>query len=194
MRRYFIGAMLLVAAVAMAQQFDNSVVQVAAGINSISFSMSSQEKAYPIRMSKAQWQQELSRVEYRVLREEGTEYAFSSSLNGEKRKGIYYSRATGQPLFSSEHKYDSGTGWPSFWRPITLNAVDYHEDRGLFTRRVELVDSSSGSHLGHVFRDGPRPTNLRYCINGVSLIFVADGAKPPQIVRDYLTKHYSPTS
>lgn len=146
-------------------------------------------KVYPIQLSERAWRARLSAFEYRILREEGTEYAFSGALNKEKRKGIYYSRATGQPLFSSEHKYDSRTGWPSFWRPIDVDAIDYFVDNKLFYTRIEVTDSSSGSHLGHVFEDGPPPTGLRYCINSAALIFVAEGEEPPALVKTYLKQY-----
>ncbi len=148
----------------------------------------SADKVYPIQYDENYWQKNLSEFEYQVIRNKGTEYAFSGDLNNEKRKGIYYSRATGQPLFSSEHKYDSRTGWPSFWRPIDDSAIDYYVDKKLFHTRIEVTDSSSGAHLGHVFEDGPKPTGLRYCINSVSMIFVAEGEEPPQIVKDYIAK------
>ncbi len=148
----------------------------------------SADKVYPIQYDENHWKKNLSEFEYQVIRNKGTEYAFSGDLNNEKRKGIYYSRATGQPLFSSEHKYDSRTGWPSFWRPIDDNAIDYYMDKKLFHTRIEVTDSSSGAHLGHVFEDGPKPTGLRYCINSVSMIFVAEGEEPPQIVKDYIAK------
>lgn len=145
-------------------------------------------RRYPIELTEAEWRERLTDFEYYVLREKGTERAFTGEYDGVYRPGIYYSRATGQPLFSSEHKYDSGTGWPSYWQPIHPDAILYRIDDSLWMRRIEVVDSSSGSHLGHVFPDGPPPTGLRYCINSAALLFVAEGEEPPAIVRDYLER------
>ena len=137
---------------------------------------------YPVQLSDNQWRMRLQSDEYQIIRQAGTERPFTGALNDNKKKGVYYSRATGQPLFNSEDKFDSGTGWPSFTRPITNDAIVYIADNSLFSRRIEVVDSLSGAHLGHVFNDGPAPTRQRYCINSASLIFVPDGERPPELL------------
>lgn len=144
---------------------------------------------YPIQRSESEWQNMLSEKEYHILREEGTERAFTSPLNNVKQEGVFFSAATGQPLFHSNTKFESGTGWPSFYKPISEEAVVLKEDNRYGMTRIEVVDSSSGSHLGHVFPDGPKPTGLRYCMNGASLLFVANGEEPPALVKEYLDKY-----
>lgn len=175
--------------VILALVFSFTPLTIMANDNTIKIKPTPKNKVYAIQRSTTEWKEMLTAFEYNILIDKGTEYAFSGALDKEKRKGIYYSRATGQPLFSSEHKYDSRTGWPSFWRPIDEEAIDYYSDNKLFYVRTEITDSSSGAHLGHVFNDGPNPTGLRYCINSASLIFVAEGEEPPQLVKDYLEKY-----
>ncbi|MGB3851583.1 MAG: peptide-methionine (R)-S-oxide reductase MsrB [Tunicatimonas sp.] len=144
---------------------------------------------YPIQLPEAQWKQRLTDEQYYILREEGTERPFTDPLNDNKKKGIYYSAATGQPVFASETKFESGTGWPSFYEPISKEAVVLKEDNSFGSTRIEVEDSGSGSHLGHVFPDGPQPTGLRYCMNGAALVFVAEGEEPPALVKKYLEEN-----
>jgi peptide-methionine (R)-S-oxide reductase len=122
-----------------------------------------------VTKSDAEWRAQLSDEEYRVTRKHGTERAFSHPYNSEKSAGEYTCTCCGQPLFRSDAKFDSGTGWPSFFEPVNESAVDEHEDRSLFMRRTEVRCANCDAHLGHVFPDGPQPTGLRYCMNGVAL-------------------------
>lgn len=117
----------------------------------------------------------LTELQYRVTQEDGTERAFSNEFWDNKEPGIYVDVVSGEPLFSSTHKYDSGTGWPSFYRPIKENFVKERKDGSLFMTRTEVRSSLGDSHLGHVFPDGPEPSGMRYCINSASLRFVPVG-------------------
>ncbi|MFB0612047.1 peptide-methionine (R)-S-oxide reductase MsrB [Aurantiacibacter poecillastricola] len=128
-------------------------------------------QSYPVSYSEAEWRERLTAQEFRILREAGTERAYTSLLNDEKRSGTYVCAGCDNEVYSSRHKFDSGTGWPSFWRPISDNAVGYETDYKLGYPRREVHCATCGGHLGHVFNDGPEPTGKRHCINGVAMDF-----------------------
>lgn len=126
--------------------------------------------AFEVTRTDAEWRAMLSDPEYKVMRREGTERAFSSPLDREKRAGMFHCRGCDLALYASDTKFDSGTGWPSFWQALP-DAIETKEDRSLFGLRTECHCRRCGSHLGHIFDDGPKPTGKRHCINGVSLVF-----------------------
>ncbi len=141
---------------------------------------------FALALSDAEWRQRLTPEQYRVLRQHGTERAGSSPLDKEYGAGVYHCAGCGQPLFASATKFNSGTGWPSFSEPLPA-AVATQSDRSFFMTRTEVHCSRCGGHLGHVFEDGPEPTGLRYCMNGLSLDFhrgetmlPTDPEKPPR--------------
>ncbi|BDI59914.1 peptide-methionine (R)-S-oxide reductase MsrB [Qipengyuania nanhaisediminis] len=130
------------------------------------------KREFRVRKTEAEWRGQLSRGEYRILREAGTERAYSSPLNDEKRAGTFVCAGCGNRLYSSTYKYDSGTGWPSFWQPVDRGAVGTSVDYKIGVPRTEVHCADCGGHLGHIFADGPRPTGERHCINGLALDFV----------------------
>jgi len=132
---------------------------------------------FPVTKTDAEWQETLSPSEYQVLREHGTEHAGTSPLNVEKRPGMFRCAGCGQPLFDASTKYESGSGWPSFYAPLE-GAVGTTVDRTHFMLRTEVHCSNCGGHLGHVFDDGPKPTGQRYCMNGAAMRFEPKGSDP----------------
>lgn len=147
----------------------------ASGFLSRSRSHASETGAFPLSLSDAEWRKRLSGEQYRVLRDHGTERAFTSPLNDEKRAGLFHCAGCDQALYASKAKYDSGTGWPSFYEALP-DAVGTSVDKSFFMTRTEVHCSNCGGHLGHIFDDGPQPTGKRHCINGVAMTFQPSNA------------------
>jgi peptide-methionine (R)-S-oxide reductase len=139
--------------------------------NPIRLSLTAPDKVDKLAVPDSEWKKRLNEMEYYVLREKGTERSFTGSYWDHHEKGVYCCSGCGLPLFQSSSKFDSGTGWPSFFQPMRKDLVTEHTDLSYGMKRVEVLCARCGGHLGHVFDDGPKPTGLRYCINSVSLRF-----------------------
>ena len=127
--------------------------------------------ATKVQKTEAEWRELLTPEQFNIMRQKGTERAFSGPFNDNHDDGIYHCAGCNAPLFTSDKKFESGSGWPSFWNPVSPDAIEAHEDSSYGMRRVEVTCANCGAHLGHVFPDGPKPTGQRYCINGASLGF-----------------------
>lgn len=143
---------------------------VVAGLALLRLPTETQAASYRVMHSDAEWMRLLGRPRFEILRRAGTERAFTSPLLGEHRRGIFACAGCAQPLFSSATKFESGTGWPSFWKALPGATIE-RADRSLLMERTEVLCARCGGHLGHVFDDGPKPTGLRYCMNGLALSF-----------------------
>ncbi|HEV2711027.1 MAG TPA: peptide-methionine (R)-S-oxide reductase MsrB [Edaphobacter sp.] len=133
--------------------------------------MAETEKIEKIHKTEAEWRELLTPEQFHVMREKGTDAPFTGTLLNQHEDGVYHCAACDAPLFTSDKKFESGSGWPSFWLPVSAEAIEAHEDNSLGMKRIEVTCRQCGAHLGHLFPDGPKPTGMRYCLNSTSLDF-----------------------
>lgn len=173
-RRYFLSSAIAAGAVAAFVRLPSAPAALPQKGNGSRIKKSLKFDGVKVMKTEEEWKQLLTPEQYNVARQKGTERPFSSPLNDNHKEGVFQCVACGLPLFSSEAKFDSGTGWPSFWKPIAAENVREETDSSLSEVRTEVLCARCDSHIGHVFGDGPRPTGLRYCMNGVALKFVKE--------------------
>ncbi len=178
MKMFYIYTLLLLLSLSACGQQDQPITDseaIVVGSEDVSATQNGNTKnskqTYEINKTEAEWKKQLTPEQYYVLRKKGTERAFSGKYNDHKEKGVYTCAACGNEVFTSDTKFDSGTGWPSFFKPISSKNVREVADRSMGMVRTEVVCGRCGGHLGHVFDDGPKPTGLRYCLNSVALGF-----------------------
>ncbi|WP_018126475.1 peptide-methionine (R)-S-oxide reductase MsrB [Balneola vulgaris] len=167
----FLGSLLALVTILAFSSVNNSSVKNHLDDHSI-HQQPDPVKKFPYQKTEKEWKEILTSKEFRILRKKGTEVPFFNEYNDLKDEGLYVCAGCGQKLYSSDHKYESGSGWPSFWKPISDSLVVELEDNSYFMTRTEIVCSNCGGHLGHVFDDGPEPTGLRYCMNSAAMNFI----------------------